>query len=230
MRLSYVIAGLTVATFSATAALAQPAPPPPPSPPPTDAPADADTSRDDMIQQTLVNPRGQIDGLLLRDGTVVRFSPYALAEAARLRPGASVHVTGTPVVNAGVLTLFDARVTQGATTIVDAQAPPPLPGPGAEPSFMLVSGPVAHVLSNRNGIADGVILADGTVVVIGPGELERADAHVTIGTQLTARGVGSVSPAGRTLAAEQVVIGDNVPLIAQPQPQQPEQEPPPPTT
>lgn len=111
---------LAALLLSATAlgALAQPMPPPPPSPP-SAAPAwgQTVTATQGMVARLLPTPEGEVDGLLLQDGSLVRFPPhmsaallavvgqgdaismtacvFRMARLARSAPGASP--TATPV-------------------------------------------------------------------------------------------------------------------------------------
>jgi hypothetical protein len=206
MQFSNVIAGLALATLASTIVLAQPSPP---QPPPPRAVSGPNSSRDGTIQRVLASPRGDVDGLLLSDGTVVRFPPHAVVDAKQLRPGVAVHADGAGVAGADGQTLFDARVTVGGAIVADANRPPPAPGAAPEPALasMTVRGRVIRVLASPEGVADAVILDDGTDVHASLGD-SFARAGVAKGVELTATGLGGVYPAGRSLDAETLRVGN----------------------
>jgi hypothetical protein len=205
MQFSNVI--LAIATLASASALAQPAPP---QPPPSRPIAGPEATRDGTIEHVLVSPRGDIDGLLLKDGTVVRFPPHAVVAAAQLRPGSVVHASGAQVTGSDGPTLFDARVTVGGAIVADAALPPPPPRRIEDPEPALLSltatGRVIRVLANPEGIADAVILEDGTVVHVGPGNA-LGRAGIAKGAQVTATGLGGKYPSGRSLDAETLKVG-----------------------
>jgi hypothetical protein len=207
MQVSNVIAGLALATLTSASAHAQPAPPQLP-PRVVSAPTSA---RDGTIQQVLLTPRGDIDGLLLGDGTAVRFPPHAVIDVTQLRAGSAVHVEGSRVADPDGATLFDARVTIGASVVADAGRPPPPPGDprATEPALtsLTVHGRVTRVLANPDGVADAVVLDDGTMIHVGPGDA-LARAGVAKGVELTATGLGGAYPTGRSIAADTVKVGN----------------------
>src|SRR5438874_1258041 len=74
------------------ASWAQPAPPPPPRPL---APGQPTPTVSGTVQQYLLTPHGEVEGLLLSDGTIVRFPPHlSAAMAATVKPGDVVTVAG----------------------------------------------------------------------------------------------------------------------------------------
>ncbi|HEY0250348.1 MAG TPA: hypothetical protein VGC41_02435, partial [Kofleriaceae bacterium] len=103
MKFLNVIAGLRFVTLTGAGAFAQPAPPPAPL-------ATRDVVRDGTVEHVLLSPRGDCDGVVLRDDTVVRFPPHAVLAAVQLRPGSTIHVTGAEARTSDGTTIFDARV------------------------------------------------------------------------------------------------------------------------
>lgn len=170
-------------------------------------------TRDGVVGQVLVNPHGDLDGLVLKDGAVVRFPPHAVLAAGQLAAGTSVHVEGESSGSSGTTSLFDARVSVGGKVIVDpALAPPPRPrprpvgGPDQELVSMTASGRVRLVLTNPDGVADGLVLEDGTVIHAGP-RSHLARTGVAQGSAVNATGLGGSYPGGRSLEARTLQIG-----------------------
>lgn len=112
----YILSAL-IASSSIVAA--QPAPP---APPPELASA-PQASRAGAIFTVLATPRGDVDGVVLEDGTVIRFPPHAVVTPAALAKRASVKATGALVAG----TLFEARVEVNGALVVDPKREPPRP-------------------------------------------------------------------------------------------------------
>jgi hypothetical protein len=93
-----------------------------------------------QVQQFTLTPRGDIDGLILSDGTEVEIPPHLSTQIAyAIRPGDAVTIHG---LHAEALPLVQAvSITDDATghTVVDngplalGAAPPPPPPPAAAP-------------------------------------------------------------------------------------------------
>ena len=171
------------------------------------------TAHDGVIGQVLLNPHGDTDGLLLKDGAVVRFPPHAVLTTGQLVVGTSVHVEGESLGTAGPARLFDAQVSVAGRLVVDpavAPAPPRRPRPPGGPeddlSQMTASGRVRLVLTNPDGIADGLVLEDGTVVHAGP-RSRLGRTGVASGSTVNVTGVGGSYPGGRSLEAWTLQIG-----------------------
>src|SRR5919197_6405161 len=77
---------------------AQPAPPPPPRPPaPVQPmpPGQPTPTVSGTVQQYLLTPHGEVEGLLLTEGTIVRFPPHlSAALTSTVKPGDVVTVAG----------------------------------------------------------------------------------------------------------------------------------------
>ena len=156
------------------------------------------------LQRWLVNPGGEVDGLLLADGTQVQLPPHlspALLQAAR--PGDTVQVSGWRAPNAPVLRAV--RLTVGGRTVEDTppapgSAPPARPDPAAL-AAMSASGRVAQVLYAPGGEANGVLMDSGTIVRFPPHVGTAMAASLQPGSTLFARGWGSRGPHGSALEA-----------------------------
>jgi len=132
------------------------------------------------VARLLINPYGQVDGLWLSDGTIVRCSPrlgQRLAEA--VHPGDEVSVSGEVHAPDTVSAQVVRNETRGGTIAEpaghrpgrdDGQYPPAfVPPPQVQPLEPLqVQGRIEAVLRDRRREANGVILSDGSIVRFPP--------------------------------------------------------------
>jgi hypothetical protein len=87
----------------------------------------ARTSVDGKFSHYLESPSGDIDGIVLEDGTVGRFAPFKHgAQATPLRPGDAVHVEGNAVSGLTKGYLVRALVTRKGVPITRGAIPPRL--------------------------------------------------------------------------------------------------------
>jgi len=82
------------------------------------------------FKRYLETPNGNVDGVVLRNGTVARFSPRKAAQVAHLHPGELVRVEGDAVRGLGVRYLVHASVVKEKL--------------GEGPSFSAAYVPAAH--------------------------------------------------------------------------------------
>jgi hypothetical protein len=152
------------------------------------------------VAQYLPTPRGDVDGLLLEDGTEVHFPPHLSAELVfAVKPGDSVTIHGLkaraePMVDA-------ASITNDATkvTVVDTG-----PWHHSEASDVHVQGRIKAELHTSRGDLSGVVLDDGTVVHLPPPEAARLADQLAVGKMLVAYGDGFSGPLGRAIGARQI--------------------------
>jgi len=190
---------------SATAAVAQPLPPQAPPPPPVAN--QSGTGIQGTVARLLPTPHGEVDGLLLEDGRIVRFPPHlSAALLGVVGQGDAVVVDG---MQAGFGNDIRAwRITNRSTGRFVTDAPPPPPGPRAwSERDMRVSGVVRRALTGGRGETNGVILDDGTVVRFPPHVGEAFATLVVPGARLVAQGYGLSGPAGT--AIEAVALGSS---------------------
>jgi hypothetical protein len=186
--LKSALLGASIAIGSAGFAIAQSAPPAPP-------PAVGDpTEVKGKVAQYSLTPRGNVDGLILADGTEVRLPPHGSTRLVfAVRPGDAVTIKGrkttaNPVVNA-------ISVTNDATGAVVEMGPP---GP---PQMLDDESRVKLQLHDPDGHLNGVLLEDGAIIRMPPADAEQDAAGLAVGQPLYAHGDGVSSPLGKVIAA-----------------------------
>lgn len=180
------------------------------APPPAD-PAPAQTPLYDpqqlpvykgQVQLFTLTPRGDIDGVVLIDGTEVKTPPHLSTEIAfAIKPGDSVTIHG---LKAAALPLIAASsITDDASgkTVVDMgpdglRGKPPAP-PAADGHATRVQGKIRMVLHGPRGDVNGALLEDGTLVRLAPPEAARLSSLLQTGQTVTIEGATRVSPLGR---------------------------------
>lgn len=195
------------------------------------------------VQQFTLTPRGDIDGLILTDGTEVDTPPYLSTQIAyAVKPGDMVTIHG---LHAAALPLVRAvSVTDDATgrTVIDTGPPGPGRGPmppppaapatsnaGSFPRLTEVQGKVRIVLRGPQGDPNGALLDDGAIVRLPPPEAYRFATMLQPGQTIVAEGTELVTPMGRVLDAEQLGPSRNqLSLVATPPRPGPGGPPPPP--
>jgi hypothetical protein len=127
------------------------------------------------FQQYLLTPHGEVEGVLLQDGTVVRFPPHmGITLAGIAKPGDEVAVVGFlgPTISYGraikALTLTNKKT--GQSVVDQPPSTPPMPPDmrGLTRKPLGVRGTVARLLVNDKGDVDGLILSGGEQVKFPP--------------------------------------------------------------
>ncbi|HZU91687.1 MAG TPA: hypothetical protein VE993_20720 [Stellaceae bacterium] len=165
------------------------------------------------VRRFTLTPIGEIDGIILADGTEIHLPPHLTAEiAAAVRTGDRVSVQGyrspyLPLVVAASIT--DADTGQ---TVVDTgppprgsrppHPPPGMPAPGAQPAS--VFGKVQRTLYGPAEDVNGAVLDNGTIVRIGPREADRVAPLLAAGQTLAVQGWRLATPYGTVVAAQAV--------------------------
>ena len=180
-----LLAGMLIG--AAGAALAQQAPP-----------NDAAKMIKGTVAQYSLMPGGDVDGLILADGTEIFWPPHFSTQLVfSVRPGDAVTIQGSKV---GVTPMVAAEsVTNDATSVTVANMGPPSP-----PKRLEDEGRIKAQLHDRRGTLNGVLLEDGTIVRMPPPEAERLAANLAVGQPLYASGDGVASPLGKVIAAHEI--------------------------
>ncbi|WOJ91661.1 hypothetical protein RZS28_19615 (plasmid) [Methylocapsa polymorpha] len=150
------------------------------------------------VAQYSLTPGGEVDGLILADGTEVFWPPHFSTQLVfSIRPGDAVTIQGSKV---GVTPMVAAEsVTNDATSVTVANMGPPSP-----PKRLEDEGRIKAQLHDRRGTLNGVLLEDGTIVRVPPPEAERLAANLAVGQPLYASGDGVASPLGKVIAAHEI--------------------------
>jgi len=148
------------------------------------------------VKQYTLSPRGDVDGLILNDGTEVKLPPHLSSQVVyAIRPGDAVTVRG---LRARMLPLVDAAsVTNDATGVSIVDNGPP--GPGRATAETVLTGRIATVLHGKRGEVNGVLLDNGTILRLPPPEAERMQGVLQPGQMVTVRGTNLVTPLGTVM-------------------------------
>lgn len=146
------------------------------------------------VRQYTLTPRGDVDGLILSDGTEVKLPPHLTGQIVfAVRPGDAVSIRG---LRARAIPLIDAssitNVASGKNVIDNG----PPDRAGYEQSF---SGRIASTLHGKRGEVNGALLEDGTVLRLPPPEAERLADWLRPGQTVAVRGDVLDSALGRVI-------------------------------
>lgn len=154
----------------------------------------------------LINPFGEVDGLLLDNGTIVTFPPHMGEQlAAAIKPGDRVIVKGyqeSPSQIKGYV-VTNATSNHSVVTLPKPPAGTEIPKHlrGAGLKEMKAQGEVRQLRFGGRGEINGVILADGTIIRFPREASYRFDGLFRIGQRIAAAGYGTQNQFGRALEA-----------------------------
>ena len=177
------------------------------------------------VRQYTLTPRGDVDGLILTDGTEVKAPPHLSAQLVfAVRPGDAVTIHG---LKARALPLVDGSLIRNdATGATVADLGPPR----RDRAETTVSGRVGMALHGKRGEINGILLEDGTQVRLPPREAERWSVELQAGRSLTVRGILLRTALGTVMEAHAVgaSAGAMTEIDPGPPPPPPPDAPPPP--
>jgi hypothetical protein len=158
------------------------------------------------VRRFLVNPHGEVDGLLLADGTIVKFRPHMGAELiAVVKANDAISVRGYREPSAAVKAIV--VVNEGTRQQVVER--PPGPDIAKMPkhlrfaalSRLKVMGKIERQMRGKKGEVNGVLLSDGTVVRFPPHVAFDFAVLLQPGLVIAAEGLGTENAYGRGLEA-----------------------------
>jgi hypothetical protein len=181
------------------------------------------------VAEYSLTPRGDVDGLILTDGTEVHLPPHLGTQLVfAVKPGDQVTIHG---LRARAIPMVQAMsVSNDATgnTVTDNSSGGPRGPRGAEQA-LTAQGRIKAQLHGPQGDLNGVLLEDGTIVRLPPPEAQRLASELTPGAPLYAEGDGFTGPLGRIIAAQSLGSSPTqITRIAAPPPPRPGRRPPPP--
>ncbi|MFC7478142.1 hypothetical protein ACFQS7_27600 [Dankookia sp. GCM10030260] len=156
------------------------------------------------VERLVANPRGEADGMLLRDGTLVHVPPHLSAVLrGTVAPGSAVRIRGIRPRGVPHMVAAIEVLPEGGAAIHD-HGPPEDRARDAWPAPMTAEGLVRVALHGPKGELRGALLEDGTVLRLGLKEAAGVAALLRPGARVAARGHGITTPEGRVLQAEAI--------------------------
>jgi len=149
------------------------------------------------VAQYTLSPRGEVDGLILDDGTEVNVPPHlSSALVFSIKPGDAVSIHGlkaraVPMIAAVTITNVASGVVVGG-------------GQGGEHeggARIEVTGVVKEVLHTPHGDVGGALLQDGTVVRMPPPAAKKLASLLVVGQTIAVRGMGVTNALGKSVFA-----------------------------
>ncbi len=149
------------------------------------------------VKQYTLTPRGDVDGLILTDGTEVNLPPHLTGQIVfAVKPGDAVTVRG---LKARTLPLVDAASVTNFVTGVTVTDNGPPGGPAAANAVTTLSGRIAAPLHGKRGEVNGALLDSGATLRLPPPEAERMQGLLQPGQTISVRGATLVTPLGTVI-------------------------------
>jgi hypothetical protein len=149
------------------------------------------------VAQYVLTPRGDVDGLILTDGTEVHLAPHLSTQLVfAVRPGDAVTIHGLKA--RAVPMVAAASVTNDATHVTVTFVGPHEDGPAE------AQGKIKQQLHGPRGDLNGVLLEDGTVIRLPPPEASKLGDQLAVGQTVYARGIGVSNPLGHLVLARAI--------------------------
>lgn len=159
------------------------------------------------VSRLLIDPFGEVDGLLLDTGTLVTF-PKHMGEqlAAAVKPGDTVEVKGYPEAPGQIKGYVITNSRSNQPLMVQPkppkglmQMPKHLRSAGLQ--TMNAQGEIRHLHFGKRGEVNGVILGNGTVVRFPREASYQFAPMLKIGQSISASGYGTKNQYGQALEA-----------------------------
>jgi hypothetical protein len=178
------------------------------------------------VSQYLLNPRGEVDGLLLDDLTVIKFPPHLARELVQVikpkeRVRANGHLEAERLLKGHVI----ANPLTGRAIREIKPTPPERAGAVGPLQPLSVAGTIRLVRRNPHGDTDGVVLADGTLLHFPPHAGRQFADLLREGQGITALGFGTVNDLGKTIAVAMLGRSAGPLALIEPPPVKPKRHP-----
>lgn len=153
------------------------------------------------VAQFTLTPRGDIDGLILSDGTEVKTPPHlSTAIAYSVHPGDDITVRGLRAAAIALVQATSIEDHASRRTVSDAVIAPP--------EVVDKQGSIRMILHGARGEINGALLGDGTVLRIPPDAAANLDATLLDpGKPIFARGEQLATPMGTVLDVQAIGSG-----------------------
>jgi hypothetical protein len=159
-----------------------------------------------VVKRFVINPYGEVDGVLLEDGTLAKYPPHMASElTATVKLGDTISIRGFREYAGTVKALV---ITNDATNRAVIEHPP-TPGIGMMPKHLRfatlarlqASGKVERALYGKKGEVNGVMLDDNTVVRFPPHAIYQFATQLQLGQTVAVEGLGTQNEYGRAIEA-----------------------------
>ena len=176
------------------------------------------------VAQYSLTPRGDVDGLILDDGTEVHLPPHLGTQLVfAVKPGDQVTIRGLRARDVPMVQAMQVTNDASNQSVADTgpagphgprgHGPGPRPGPDAVRQPLEGQGAIKAQLHGSRGDLNGVLLADGTIVRLPPPEAQRMATTLAVGQTVFVRGDGVANGLGRVIAAR--AIGPNAQQVTE---------------
>ena len=165
------------------------------------------------VERFLLNPHGEIDGFVMNSETqasiLVHTPPHMETGLTRhVKAGDVVSVRGVRPRKADLIAAVAVTTTNGAS-IMDQGPDHDREHPKLEKKNMSAEGTVRLSLFGPKGELRGALLADDTVIRIGPKEAEQVGKLLAPNARIAVRGDGVETKHGRVVHAKEIGTGSN---------------------
>jgi hypothetical protein len=164
-----------------------------------------------VVNQYLMNPNGEVDGLLLNDTTQIKFPPHMSADLTRVvKPNDRVTANGERE-SGQTFHAFTITNTASGQLVVESRPsefPPRLPPDlrGVNLTPLSASGRIKAVLHAPRGEIDGAVLEDDTILHVRPDVGAQYASSLVIGQTVSAKGFGTQNAFGRSFEVTELGV------------------------
>jgi hypothetical protein len=149
-----------------------------------------------------LTPRGDVDGLILNDGTEVMLPPHLTTQIVfAIRPGDTVTIRG---LRARAVPLVEAASVTNFATGVSVMDNGPPGGPDRSAGEQTISAQITAQLHGRRGEVNGALLDSGIILRMPPPEAERMESLLQAGQPVTVRGITLKTALGTVIDARAI--------------------------
>jgi hypothetical protein len=164
-----------------------------------------------ILERFVLNPHGEVDGFVMNGQTqtpiFVHTPPHMEGELTRnAKAGDKLRVRGVRPRGADVLAAV-AVTGESGLQIVDKGPDHDRKHPKIEHQKMRLEGTVRLSLFGPKGELRGALLADGTIIRVGPKEAEHLTKVLMPGTRIAVSGDGIETQHGRVIQAKEIGSG-----------------------
>lgn len=180
------------------------------------------------VAEYSLTSRGDVDGLILADGTEVHTPPHLGTQLVyAVKPGDAVTIRGLKARAIAMVQAMSVKNDATGATVTDTSAGGP-PRPRDAQQTLSATGRIKAQLHGPRGDLNGALLEDGTIIRLPPPEAQRLAPTLTVGAPVTVQGNGFEGPLGRVIEARSIgPDASHLTQVATP-PQRPGHRPPPP--